>query len=145
MWLSPAQVPKFDSTLEILAPGQGVRGMFGPIGRNGLEEKQHRQWQTAKLSHPALVPRSLVCCQIWVPGQVIATSASSWALGVLLLSRESQCALAIIITQERDCADIFMVIKLLLWAPLRNPTYYGLITEQCTVIIVFTCGSMSMN
>ena len=39
IWLSPNRLPKFDSTLEIPAPRQGV----GPIGRNGQEEKQHRQ------------------------------------------------------------------------------------------------------
>ena len=42
-----------------------------------------------------------------------------------------------IITQElkfyyRDCPDVFMVIKLLLWAHFRNRTYYGF--NHCTVL-----------
>ena len=81
MWLSPARLPKFDSTLEILAPRQG-RAILLFLTACAVFPPVHSGQSAQPL---ALVPGSLVCCQIWVTGQVIAISASSWAYRILLL------------------------------------------------------------
>ena len=72
---SGARVPKFDSKLEIQSPEQG--GMILLFLTVCAVFPSVHCGQSAKT--PALVPESLVCYQIWVTRQVIATSALSWA------------------------------------------------------------------
>ena len=72
---SGALVPKFDSKLEIQSPEQG--GMILLFLTAFAVFPCVHCGQSAKT--PALVPGPLVCYQIWVTRQVIATSALSWA------------------------------------------------------------------